>query len=201
MEDLIQNVHTLFEELPSQSPPAYPSNVAKTTPAYTYGSIFLSPELPPKLPQPTTQHHPRLVDGLPTFTQSSFSHAFSSLPEDPAMDSRHIPSPTGLLSPLLGIPSSKTLAEGVETSTQGQVMPDVRGSKAVESLVNSNPAEVVSIPLGSVAEWRLHQSRLPPHPVTLTMLQSPPESVPSSISHYPLSSATSFQTGMGRFSP
>jgi len=31
MEDLIQNVHTLFDECPSQSPPVPPSDVAETT--------------------------------------------------------------------------------------------------------------------------------------------------------------------------
>ena len=193
MEDLIQNVDTLFDERPSQSPPVPSLKVPETTSAYTYGSLFLSPELP----QPTTKRHLGIVDGIPTSTQSSFS----SLPEDPAVDSRRTPSPPGLLSPLLGLPSSKTLTEGVEESMQEQVIPDVRGPKAVERLANSNPAEVVPNPPSSVTEWRLHQSRLPPHPAALTMPQSPPESVLSSMSDFPLSSATSLQTGMGRFSP
>ena len=193
MEDLIQNAHTLFDESSSQSPPIALSNVAEITSAHTYDSLFLSSELP----RPITQHHPGLVDDTPTDTRSSFS----SFPEVPAMDSHHIPSPPGLLGPLLGLPSSKTLAEGVERSTQEQVIPGVRGPKAVERLANSNPAEVVSNPLSSVSEWRLHQSRLPPHPAVLTMPQSPPESVLASMSDFPLSSATSLQTGMGRFSP
>ena len=190
MEDLIQNVHTLFDERPSQSPPPV---VAEITSAYTYGSLFLSPELQ----QPTTQHHPGFVDGIPTSTQSSFS----SLPEGPAMDSRRTPSPPGLLSPLIGLPSSKTLTERVEASKQEQVIPEARAPKAVERLANSNLVEVVSNPPSSVAEWQLHQSRLPPHPAALTMPQSPPESVLSSMSDFPLSSATSLQTRMGRFSP
>ena len=193
MEDLIQNVHTLFDEHPSQSPPVPSSNVPETTSINTYGSLFLSPELP----QPTTQRHPGLVDGIPASTQSSFS----SLPKDLAIDSRRTPSPSGSLSPLLGLPSSKTLTEGVETSTQEQIIPEVRGSKAVEISANSNPAEDLSNPLSPVAEWRLHQSRQPPHPAALTIPQSPPESVLSSMSDVPLSSATSLQTGIGRFSP
>jgi hypothetical protein len=75
-------------------------------------------------------------------------------------------------SPILLSPlfESPTLTEGVEMTTQG-----------------------------SVAEWRLRQSRLPPD--ALTIPQSPPESVLSSLSDFPLSSATSLQSRMGRFSP
>ena len=192
MEDLIQNVHTLFDEHPSQSLPIPPSNVAETTSAYTYGSSFSSPVLP----QPTTQRHPGLVDDIPTSTQPSFSSLF----EDPVIYNHRTPSPPGLSSPLLGLASPTTLTEKVETSTQEQVAPEVRGSKAVETLAISNPAEVVSDPLSSVTEWRLHQSRLPQHPAALTRPQSPPESVLSSMSDFPLSSATSLQTGMGGFS-
>ena len=192
MEDLIQNAHTLFDECPSQSPPVPSSSVAATSPD-TYGSLFLSPELP----QATTQQHPELVDGIPTSTQSSLT----SLPSDAAIDTGRTPSPIGLLSPLLGLPSSKTLTEGVETSTQEQAIPEVRGPKAVETSANSNPAEAVSIPLASVTEWRLHQSQLPQEFEALTIPQSPPASVLSSTSDFPLSSATSLQTGMGRFSP
>jgi len=183
LEDLIQNAHTLFDERSAQTPPVPSSNVAETTSIYTYGSLFLSPELP----QSTTQHH-----GIPTPTHSSLS---SSLPSDAATDSRRPPSPTGLLSPLvLGLPSSKTLTEGLETSSQDQVIPKVKGPKAAETLANSNAAEVESVPLTSVAEWRLHQSRLASQPEALTIPQSPPESVLSSTSDFPLSSATSLQT-------
>ena len=189
MEDLIRNVHTLFDERPSPLPSVFPYNVAETASAYTQGSLFLSPEIP----NPNTQHHPGLLDGLPTSTQSSFS----SLPVDPAMESLRTPSPPELLSPLLGLPSSKTLTEEVETPTQEQVIPEVRGLKEMERLANSNPAEVVSNPLSFVTEWRSHQSRLPPHPTALAIPQSSPESM----SDFQLSSATSLQTGMGRFSP
>ncbi len=211
MEDLIQNAHTLFDERPSPTPPVPSPDGAEITSTYTYGS-FLSPELP----QPaeieamgsTTRHRPGLVGGIPTSTQSSFS----SLPSDAAMESHLTPSPTPLLSPLLGLPSSQTLTEGVETTPQEQVpvvIPEASGTKAVETLANSTPAEVVSVPPTSVAEWRLRQSRLSPHPEAVTIPQSPPESVLSTTSDFPLSSATSLrtgiatslQTGMGTFSP
>ncbi len=202
MEDLIQNADTLFDERPSSSPPVPLPDVAETTSTYyTYGSLFLSPELP----QPgevqamgsTTRHNPELVSGILRSTQSPFS----SLPLDAAMESRLTPSPTPLLSPLLGFPSSQTLTEGVETTTQEQVIPEARGTKAAETLANSTPAEVASVPPTSVAEWRLRQSRLLPHPEALTAPQSPPESVLSSTSDFPLSSATSLRTRMGTFSP
>ena len=55
--------------------------------------------------------------------------------------------------------------------------------------------------LHSVAEWRSHQSRRPPHPDAATMPPSPPRSVlSSSMSDFPFSSATSLQTRMGGFS-
>jgi len=166
MEDLIQNVHTLFDERSSRFPPVPSSNVAETTSAYTYGSLFLSPEFP----HTTTRHH-----GIPTPTQSSFS---SLLPSDAATDRHRGPSQARLLSPLLGLPSSKTLTEGLETTTQDGVIPKVKGPKAAET----------------VAAWRLHQSLLPLQPEALTIPQSPPESVLSSTSDFPLSSATSLQT-------
>ena len=166
---------------------------------YIYSSLFSSPELP-QGPQPpeveamgsTTRHRPGLVGGITTSAQSSFS----SLHSDAAMESRLAPSPTSLLSPLLGLPSSN---EGVETTAQEQVIPEVRGTEAVETLPNNIPPEVVSPT--SVAEWRLRQSRLPPQPEPLTIPQSPPESVPSSTSDFPFSSATSLQSGIGRFTP
>ncbi len=201
MGDLIQNAHTLFDGRPSPSPPVSSPNVVERTSTFTYGSLFLSPELS----QPaeveamgsTTRHRPGLVGGILTSTQSSFS----SLPSDAAMESRPTTTLTPLLSPLLGLPSSQTLTEGVETTTQEQVVPEARGTKVVETLANSTPAEVVSVPTTSVAEWRLHQSRLPPQPEAVTIPQSPPESALSSTSDFPLSSATSLQTGIGRFSP
>ena len=72
------------------------------------------------------------------------------------------PSPTAGPSRLQGFPSSKTLAEGVDATTQEQVLPEVRGTEAAETLPDSTPPEVVSVSPTSVAEWRLRQSVLPP---------------------------------------
>ena len=200
MEDLIQNAHTLFDEHPSSSQPVPSFNAAEATTPYTYGSLFLSPELPQpaevQAMDSSTAHRPGLVGGIPTSTRSSFSS-----PSDPATESRLTPSPIPLLSPLLGLQSSNTLMEGVGMTTQRELTPETRRPKAVETSANSTLAEVVSVPLTAVAEWRLRQSRLPPQPEVLTIPQSPPESVLSSTSDFPLSSATSLQTGMGPFSP
>jgi hypothetical protein len=200
MEDLIQNVDILFDERPPPSSPVPSPDMTETTSTIAFGSFF-SPEFPHPTEVEagsTTRHHPTFVDGIPMSTQPSFS----SLPLDAAMESRLTlaPSPNSLLSPLLGFPSSRTLTEGVKTTTQGFI-PEVRDSEAVETLPNSTLAEVVSVPPTSVAERRLPQSRLPPHhPEAVTIPQSPPESVLSSTSDFARSSVTSLQTRMG-FSP
>ncbi len=172
LEDLIQYSHVLFRDSPSRSPPVPPlHDVSETTSPLTYRSLFLSPEIPRsaevQAKGPTTRHGPGITGGIPTPTRTSFS----SLPLGDAEESR----PTALLSPLLGLPSSQTLTEGVETST---------------------PPEVASLQPTSVAEWQLRQSRLSTDPEALTIPQSPPESVLSSASDFPLSSATSLQTAM-----
>ncbi|KAH9007772.1 Rho GTPase activation protein [Lactarius deliciosus] len=190
VKDLIRNAHNLSDEHPPPSPPVPSSDLAETSSIHTYGSLFLSPELPrpPEVQAmgPTTRRHPGLADGNPTSTESRFT-----------------PSPAPLLSPLLGLSSSQTLTEGAEMTTQEQVVSEVRGTKAMETLLNSTPAGVVSVPPTSVTEWRLRQSRLspPPHSEAATIPQSPPESVLSTTSDFPLSSATSLQTRKGRFSP
>ncbi|KAH8996989.1 hypothetical protein EDB86DRAFT_3243261 [Lactarius hatsudake] len=173
LEDLIRNAHTLFEQ-PSTSP-IPPPYVTKTTSTLTmtYGSC-----LSPELPQPaevqatgsTTRHLPGLMGGIPTFIQSS-------LPSGTAMEGHLTPSPTPLLSPLLELPSSTILTEAVETTTQEQVVLEVRGAEMVETFLDSSPPKVV--PPTSVAEWRLHQSQLPPHPEPLTVPQSSLDSVSS----------------------
>jgi len=200
MQDLIQNAHTLFEERPSPSPPVPSPHVAETTSIFTYGSLFLSPELSQpaevELIGSTTQHGPGLVGGVPMSIQTSFS----SLLSEAATESRLTP-PTPLLSPLLGFPSSKR-PTGVKTTTQKQVIPEARGTKAVETLAISPVySEVVSVLPASVAEWRLQvpQSRLAPHPEAPTTPRSPLESVLSSTSDFTLSSATSLQTIMPFF--
>jgi hypothetical protein len=181
-------VDTLFDERLSQSAPLPSSDVADTTSAYPHGSLFLSPELPLS----TTQHHPGFVDGIHTSSQLSFS-----LPSDATTNSGPTPPPTTLLSPLLGLSSSKTLTEGLETSAQEQVVPKAKATTAVETLPNSTRIPAPT----SVAEWRLQQSQLTPHPKPETVPQSPPGSVLSSASDFPLSSATSLQTGTWGFSP
>jgi hypothetical protein len=199
MEDLIQNVHTLFDEQSSQSPPVPSPDMADTTSTLTYGSLFSSPEFqqPAEVPVmgSTTQNRPGLVHGIPTSTQSSFS----SLPLEAATDSRLTSSPTGFLSPLLGLPSSKTLTEGEETTPQEELISKVRGAKAMETMERSL-VEVSAQPT-SVAGWRLRQMRHAPQPEALAIPQSPPDSVVSDTSYFPPSSATSLQTGMWRFSP
>ena len=125
MEDLIQNVHTLFEERPPPSSTVSSlQDVPETMSPDTHGSLLLSPDYP---------HHA----GIPAVAYST--------PQE-------VSAPT--------TPSGRP-----------------------------------------VAEWRLHQSRRPPHPDAPTIPPSPPESVLSSMSDFPLSSATSLQTRMGGFSP
>jgi hypothetical protein len=202
MEDLIENAHTLFEERPPPSPTVPSPHVFTTMSVYTYGSSFLSPDSP----QPAevqaldfTTRRAGIVAGIPTSTHP-FSSSESPSTSDAAMESRLTPPPTTLLSSLLGLEPSKTLSEGVEATMREQVIPEARGTTAMETSPNSTPHEVVSLPAPtSVAEWRLHQSRLPSNPEALTTPQSPPESV-LSMSDFPLSSATSLQTGMGGFS-
>jgi hypothetical protein len=148
----------------------------------------------------TSQLRQSRVGDLSASAQSSFP----SLLSDTASENRFTPSPTPLLSPLLGLPSSdssQTIMEGVETSTGEKVIPKARDTKAIETLANSIQAPPeVSVPVApsSVAEWRLQVlSQLPPQPEALTITQSPTESVLSSISDFSLSSATSLQTRMG----
>jgi hypothetical protein len=174
MEDLIQNVHTLFDEGHSQSPPV-PSNVAEATSAYTHGS--------PELPQSTTQHHLGLVGGIPTSSRLSFS----SSPLDATTKSRPTPPPITLLSPLLRLSSSKTLTEGLETTTQEKVVPKASARTAVETFPNSTPPDAEYNPA--------------PDPEAGTTPQSPPESMLTTVSDFPLSSATSLQTRTWGFPP
>jgi hypothetical protein len=114
MEDLIQNAHILFDEHPPPSPPV-PSHMAETTFHLADGS-FLSSEFSPsdgaQTMGSTTRHHPGLVGGIPTSTQSSFP-AQSDSPVEGRLTQTLTPS----LSPLLGLTSSQTLGERVETTT------------------------------------------------------------------------------------
>lgn len=67
MEDLIQNVHTLFDERLSWSPPVPSSDVPGTASSYTYTSpLFLSPDMP-QFGAPGFSPRP---SGTPTFANS-----------------------------------------------------------------------------------------------------------------------------------
>ena len=175
-----------------KSPPVPSSAVAEPKSAHTYSSLFLSPKLPQsaevQAAGSTSRHRPGFVDGIPASTHCSFS----SFPTEASPEIRLTPPPIDLLSPLLGLSSSKTLAEGVEATTQAQLIPEARGTEAIMTLPNSTPPDVVPLPAPtSVAEWRF-----PPDPEALTTPQSPPESLLSSMSNVPLSSAMSLQTRM-----
>ena len=190
LEDLIRNAHTLFDEPPSTTPTVPSPPMAETTSTFPSGSLLSA-----ELPQPSevgamgsaTQPHPGLVRVIPTSAQLSFS----SLPSHIAVESSPTPSPTTLPSSLLGLPSSNNLVEGVETTSQEYVIPEVRGTEVMETLVFGPSSEVVSVPPTSVTEWRLRQSQLPPQPDAVTIPQSPPESMLSSTSDLPLSSVMS----------
>ncbi|KAH9017666.1 hypothetical protein EDB85DRAFT_1897514 [Lactarius pseudohatsudake] len=119
------------------------------------------------------------LGGIPTSAQPSF----------PSL-------PTPLLNPLLGLPSSQQTL--TEMTAREPVTPEVRGTKATEILAKSPPAEVVSVPPTSVAEWWLRL--LPPQPEPLTIPQGPRESMPCTASDLPISSTTGLQTRVGRFS-
>jgi hypothetical protein len=199
LEDLIQNAHTLFDKRSSPSPPVPSSNVAEATSTNTYSSLSLILESPQSAQVQamgsTIRHRPWLVDSTPT--SRSTQPSFPSLPPDTAMEIRLASSPTPLLSPLLGFPSSRALTGGVETTRQGQVTSEVRDTE-VETSTNGVPAVVPAVPPPRtyVAEWRSRQPQLRPlpQPEAGTMPQSPPESVSSNSSYIPPSSATSLQT-------
>ena len=200
LKDLIQNAHTLFDEAPPPVLPAPTPHVGETTSIYTYGSLFLSPELPQSAELRATasnhREYPELVNGIPMATQSSLA----LLPLGAGTNGRLTPPPITLLSPLLGLSPSKILTEGVGMPAQEQIIPKERAAM-VETLPHNSPPDVVSLPvLTSVPERYLDRTRLPPYPEAAGMPLSPPESVLSSILGVPLSSATSLQTRMG-FSP
>jgi hypothetical protein len=193
--DLIQNVHTLFSDRPSTSP-LVPPPTEEPTRIFPSGS-FSGAGLPQSSNVNVMRPITRRLGHVTTLSQFSFS----SLPSDVALESRVTLSPVTFPTPVLGLPSSNTQVEGVETNSQERVTGEVRSTEAVdpEALRNSPPPKGVSVPPTSVTEWRLRQSQLRPHPEAMTIPQSPPESVLSSTSEFPLSSATSLDTRMGGF--
>jgi hypothetical protein len=133
MEDLIQNAHTLFDECDSQSPHIPPYEVAKTTPTSTYGPL-LSPGFPQsakvQATSSTSRRRTGLVDSIPTSTRSSIS----SFPSEGSVVSHLTPPQASLLSPLLGLSSSKTVMERFETTAREQLIPRARGTEAIGTL-------------------------------------------------------------------
>ncbi|KAH8989321.1 Rho GTPase activation protein [Lactarius hatsudake] len=109
--------------------------------------------------------------------------SFSSLQSDTAVE--------GHLTPLLGLSLSQTPEGEAETTTQEQVIPGVRGSQAVETLLGGSPPEAASPPPTSAAEWWLPHPRLHQHPEAPTIPPSRPESVLSSASDFSLCAACS----------
>lgn len=166
-------MHALFDEPQPHSLSVSSPGVPETTSTATVHS-FSSSEFPEvQAMSSASQHHPCLVDDIPTSPKSSSS----SLLLDSDSESRLAPSPIPFSSPH-GLPSSQAPKEGVETTTQDRVIP--------------NAAQVAP---SSVAEWRLQvQSRLPLQPVAPTIPQTSTESLVSSISDCHVSSATSLQT-------
>jgi hypothetical protein len=155
LEDLIRNVHILFDDQPSTSPPV-PSPAAETTSTFPSGSFLvaeLSQHSEVDAMGPNTRHLGP-VGVTPSLTQSPFA----SLPLDVAFESSLTPPPTTFPGPLLGLLSSNTLVEGVETNWREQGTHEVRDTEAVEpeALANS-PLEDVPVLPTSVTEWRLHQ--------------------------------------------
>jgi hypothetical protein len=181
MEDLIQNAHILFDEHPPPSPPV-PSHTAETMSYLAHGS-FLSSEFSSsdgaQAMSSTTLNHPGAVGGIPTSPQSSFTAQ-----SDSPVEGRLPPTLTPFLSPLLGLTSSQTLRERVQTIMEERVIPEPRGIQAVETvtLLNRSLSEVVPVPPTPVGEWWLPQPGLyrPPGSPTIPQSPSPSESVISS---------------------
>ena len=169
MEDLIRNAHTLFNERPSQPPPVPSFKVAEATSTHTYGS-FLSPGFPQSSEIQPTGSTSRHRPGIVDGVRASTQPSSSAFPSDGAVVNRFTPPLASLTSPLRELSLSRMPTEGVQTTTQER-LPKVRGTKG--------------------------KSRALPHSETPTIPQSPPESILSSASGFPLSSATSLQTRMG----
>ncbi|KAH9049274.1 hypothetical protein EDB83DRAFT_1409823 [Lactarius deliciosus] len=165
LDDLIQNVHTLFDDRPPP-PPHYPSpHMAETTSTYTYGS-FLTPESPPLAEvQPmgsTTRHRP--TPGLVGCTH---------------MESRLAPLPTSLLNPIQGCPSSQT-----PTGRSGD--DDARAGRAGGER-HQGGWDIGELHSSGSCVRSAHICRR-------AVASSPSDSVLYSTSDFPLSSATSLRT-------
>ncbi|KAN0140281.1 hypothetical protein V8E53_002177 [Lactarius tabidus] len=124
LEDLIRNVHTLFDGQPS--PVAGKRSMFDN---FDSGSLFSG-----------------VSSVIPTSTESSIS----SSPSGVAWERCLTPPPTTLPSTLLRHPLSNTLVEGVEMSSQKQEMYEMRRIRAVAPMALANSphldSEVASIP-------------------------------------------------------
>ncbi|KAH9008426.1 hypothetical protein EDB83DRAFT_2531807 [Lactarius deliciosus] len=136
-----------------------------------YGS-FSSPELS----RSAEKHRPGRGS---TSTQSLFSTTHSDTPVK------------GCITAVLGLSSSQTLKEGVETTTQEHVIPGVRGTQGVETLLDGSPPEAASLPPTSATEWWLPHPGLHQHPEAPMIPPSRPESVLSSASDFSLCAVSS----------
>ncbi|SRR6266702_1573190 len=195
MEDLIQNAHTLFDEhlSPSPSPPSV--RPEETASVLSYSSYWSPRSAEAQAAGPSTYLRPGPVGTVRASGRSS-----PSISPNSSVDHLGGTTPTTLtplLSPLTALSPSQNLAEGMETRTQEQVIPETRGSKAAKALPKT-PQDVVSWPPTS-AEQGIFPSQQRPYPEALIIPQSPPESVPSSFADQILSSATSLQSTTGAF--
>ena len=176
MEDLIRSVETLFvDESPPQSSPVPSFHVAETMSSDPYPStLFLSPESPQfaafQDAGSTPRHHEPVVDDPIQNARStrsderpsrfpSFNVAETTTCPDDSGYSHPASSLFAPLSPLLGLSSSTTPVEGVETTAEEMPIP---GARATVVLPNGTPLPDV-VPFSSptsVAERRFTLPRL-----------------------------------------
>ncbi|KAI9429820.1 hypothetical protein H4582DRAFT_147425 [Lactarius indigo] len=104
------------------------------------------------------------------------------------------------LGPLPGLPFSRALTEGVETSTQEQVRPRPSDTQAVTKTTNRMHQEAVPPSPTFVAQRRLYQQRACDYTHVPTISKIRPKACFFNVSDFPLSHTMSLQTGIGRFS-
>ncbi|KAI9433278.1 Rho GTPase activation protein [Lactarius indigo] len=96
----------------------------------------------------------------------------------------------GRLTPLLGLSLSQVPKEGVETTTQEEVIPRARGTQAVETSLNGSPPEAGSVPPTPSSEWWLPHPGMHQHSEAPTIPPSRPESVLSNTSDISISASS-----------
>lgn len=176
MEDLIRSAETLFvDESPPQSSPVPSFHVAETMSSDPYPStLFLSPESPQfaafQDAGSTPRHHEPVVDDPIQNARStrsderpsrfpSFNVAETTSCTDDSGYSHPASSLFAPLSPLLGLSSSTTPVEGVETTAEEKPIPAARATVVLPN--GTLPPDVVpfSSPT-SVAERQFTLPRL-----------------------------------------